>query len=60
MKHTKTIFLPIFLICLLISQITFAQVYSGAESAEYDQATNRYLVSNTVVKKLLPEQLMEH
>jgi hypothetical protein len=53
MKHTKTIFFPIFLICLLFSQITSAQVYSGAESAEYDQATNRYLVSNTVSKQIL-------
>jgi len=53
MKHIKQIVYPFILICISIAQTSFAQSFNGAESAEYDQATNRYLVSNTISKEII-------
>ena len=38
---------------LLFGQTLIAQNYSGAESVEFDYANNRYLVSNTISKKII-------
>lgn len=53
MKHIKQIVYPFILICISIAQTSFAQSFNGAESAEYDQATNSYLVSNTISKEII-------
>ena len=38
---------------LLFTLIAFAQTYSGPESAEYDYANNRWLISNTTSHQVL-------
>jgi hypothetical protein len=40
-------------ILLLLSQITFAQTYSGPESVEFDYVNNRWLIANTSSHQVL-------